>query len=168
MVPAQTVRVTFMRFVYDLDHTLIDSSHRQLTRADGSLDLDHWREHCTREKIFADGLLPLAFHAKRNMTRFVEVIACTARVMSSADYDFLRDNGLNFERILSRPMDCQMSDALLKETLLRADAMEQGESFYRYARRSIMIDDNKNVLNHLSGLGFRCYNAISINEALGA
>ena len=157
-----------MRFIYDLDHTLIDSSHRQLTREDGSLDLDHWREHCTREKIFADGLLPLAFHARRNIQRHVEVIACTARIMSSADYDYLREHGLNFDRILSRPTGCNMSDHLLKESLLFADAVEQGESFYRYARRSVMIDDNKNVLNHLTGLGFRCYDAISINEALSA
>jgi hypothetical protein len=49
-----------MIYIFDLDHTVIDSSHRQLTRADGSLDLDHWIENCTREKIYQDKLLPLA------------------------------------------------------------------------------------------------------------
>jgi hypothetical protein len=49
-----------MHFIFDLDHTVIDSSHRQLTNADGSLDLAHWRENCTHEKIMADTLLPLA------------------------------------------------------------------------------------------------------------
>ena len=28
-----------MRFIYDLDHTVIDSTHRQATLADGSIDL---------------------------------------------------------------------------------------------------------------------------------
>ena len=49
-----------MRYIFDLDHTVIDSSHRQLTKADGSLDLAHWITNNTREKIMADSLLPLA------------------------------------------------------------------------------------------------------------
>ena len=49
-----------MRYIFDLDHTVIDSSHRQLTKADGSLDLAHWIANNTREKIMADSLLPLA------------------------------------------------------------------------------------------------------------
>ena len=48
------------RFIFDLDHTVIDSSHRQATRPDGSLDLDHWRENSTPAMIEADSLLPLA------------------------------------------------------------------------------------------------------------
>ena len=41
-----------MLYIFDLDHTVIDSSHRQITRADGSLDLDAWIENSTRKKIF--------------------------------------------------------------------------------------------------------------------
>lgn len=168
MVPAQTERVTVMRFIFDLDHTLLDSSHRAATRADGSLDLDHWRENSTRELILRDRALPLLPHARRLIGKHAEVIACTARVMSAADYECLRSHGLHFDDVLSRPEGDNTSDHLLKERLLMAYAMDSGESFYRFARRSIMIDDNKNVLNHLTGLGFRCYDAISINEALSA
>jgi hypothetical protein len=49
-----------MRFIYDLDHTVIDSTHRQATLADGSLDLAHWIENNTPELIARDSLLPLA------------------------------------------------------------------------------------------------------------
>ena len=47
-----------MLYIFDLDHTVIDSSHRQLTREDGSLDLDNWIENCTHEKIMQDSLFP--------------------------------------------------------------------------------------------------------------
>lgn len=158
-----------MRFIFDLDHTLIDSSHRQLTRPDGSLDLAHWRENCTYEMVMRDRLLPLAEQARDLLYRDnCEVMACTARVMGRADYEYLRSVGLVFDEILSRPSTCDLPDARLKEMLLRATAYERGESFYRFARRSIMIDDNLSVLDHLRGFGFRCYNAISINAALAA
>jgi hypothetical protein len=159
-----------MRFIFDLDHTLIDSSHRSLTRADGSLDLAHWRENCTRDAIMRDLPLPLMAHARRlHESAHCEVIACTARVMSGADYEYLAAYGILFDEILSRPNGDQSSDASLKERLLREYAFAIGEmNFYRFARRSIMVDDNENVLKHLQALGFRVYNAISINEALCA
>ncbi|MDG1859332.1 MAG: hypothetical protein P8I94_09525, partial [Emcibacteraceae bacterium] len=56
-------------YIFDLDHTLIDSSHRQLTDANGSLDLTHWIENCTREKIMGDKLLPLEKKKKTSFTK---------------------------------------------------------------------------------------------------
>jgi hypothetical protein len=75
--------------VYDLDHTLIDSSHRAITRADGSLDLDAWRAMSTRG------------------------------VLGPADYEFLRVHGLAPRVILSRPYGDVSSDGPLKVRLLR-------------------------------------------------
>ena len=155
-----------MRFIFDLDHTLIDSSHRQLTRADGSLDLTHWRENCTRDAISRDSLLPLARECRQLIADNANVIACTARVMSPADYDFLKVHGLEFDAILSRPVGCNDSDHLLKEWLLRDYANTLGLSFRRFARGSGMLDDNANVLAHLKSLGFHCMNAISLNNTL--
>jgi len=157
-----------MRFIFDLDHTLVDSSHRQLTLADGSLDLNAWRENCTYDQIMRDRPLPLLAQCRDLMDRHVEVIACTARVMGAADYEYLQGFGLAFDAILSRPEGDNTPDHILKERLLMAYAVDSGESFYRFARRSIMFDDNKNVLEHLTGLGFRCYDAISINARLSA
>ena len=48
--------------VFDLDHTLIDSSHRQIYKPDGSLDLDEWRRLSTWDNIKNDSLLPLCHH----------------------------------------------------------------------------------------------------------
>ena len=156
-----------MRFIYDLDHTLLDSSHRQATLPNGDLDLAHWIENSTPEKVMRDSLLPLAYHAKRNMGR-CEVIACTARVMGAADYELLLSHGLIFDRILSRPTGVTVSDAKLKAALLWQDAAEQGQNFYRYARQSLVFDDNENVNIALTSFGFRCYDALSLNKELAA
>ena len=154
-----------MRLIYDLDHTLIDSSHRQLTREDGSLCIDSWRKMSTREYIFSDSLLPMAEHCKRNLGR-IEVIACTARVMSDHDHDFLLAHGLQFDAVLSRPEGVSLKDDALKVGLLKGYALAKGIGFTQFARQSIMFDDNKNVLSTLTRHGFRCYDAIEINQKL--
>ena len=40
-----------MIYIFDLDGTVIDSSHRQLALPNGDIDLTHWRENSTKEKI---------------------------------------------------------------------------------------------------------------------
>ena len=32
-----------MRFIFDLDQTVIDSNHRRVCNIDGTIDLAHWR-----------------------------------------------------------------------------------------------------------------------------
>ena len=54
-----------MIYIFDLDGTVIDSSHRQLALPNGDIDLTHWKENSTKEKIFKDELLPLARYMKR-------------------------------------------------------------------------------------------------------
>ena len=59
--------------VYDLDGTLIDSTHRYKAE-NGKIDLPHWREHDTAEFIKNDSLMKLAERAKsdiENPTRYV-------------------------------------------------------------------------------------------------
>ena len=72
-----------MLYIFDLDGTVIDSSHRQNTLPDGSLDLAHWVENNTPEKILSDSLLPLAekMRSVRSATDTVAVI--TARVIGA-------------------------------------------------------------------------------------
>jgi hypothetical protein len=154
-----------MFYIFDLDHTVIDSSHRQLTRADGSLDLAHWIENCSREKIFRDSLLPLADQMRDLIARGRDVVICTARVMSDADYDFLYANGLYTPWVLSRPMGSRLGDADLKKGLLRAFAQRQNVPWARFARTSIMLDDNESVLAMLESEGFRAYHPARWNRA---
>lgn len=154
---------------WDLDGTVIDSSHRQLTLADGSLDLDNWRKNCTRDKIMRDGLLPLAKLMRNHYLHADIVVVCTARVLSEFDYEFLDRNILPFDVMLSRPEGNQLSDHHLKERLLRGFARERGLPFESVAnRRSFFYDDNPKVLNHMSNLGFSVVDTKRLNLALSA
>jgi len=159
--------------IFDLDHTLIDSSHRQEFFTNGALNLSHWRENSVKGKIFADKLiLPmLDFYKKMHRAKKVfgelydfQVIACTARVMSEYDFQYLKNNDLHFDTILSRPVDCTDKDHLLKEWLLRDYASSRGYSFQKFANLATMIDDNLSVLQHLARLGFSTVDALKFNK----
>ena len=153
-----------MIYIFDLDHTVIDSSHRQLTRADGSLDLDHWIENCTREKIYQDKLLPLARLMRSAYSQGHQVIVCTARVLSVWDHAFLADHDLKAHAILSRPMGCADADDMLKENLL-FDYFK-GVPLARWTRQAYFYDDNKNVLKMAKKLGIHARDAVQLNSKL--
>ena len=153
-----------MIYIFDLDHTVIDSSHRQLTRADGSLDLDHWIENCTREIIYQDKLLPLARLMRSAYSQGHQVIGCTARVLSVWDHAFLADNNLRAHAILSRPMGCADADDVLKENLL-FDYFK-GVPLARWTRQAYFYDDNKNVLKMAKKLGIYARDAVQLNSKL--
>lgn len=89
--------------IFDLDETIIDSSHRTPNHPDGTLDLNAYFENKTRENIFKDKLLPLADKMKEMYdSGFFHVVICTARLMNQDDYDFLEFHGLNFHEIYER------------------------------------------------------------------
>jgi len=158
-----------MHFIFDLDHTVVDSSHRQATRPDGSLDLDHWRENSTAKLIERDSLLPLA-HEWRKIQRKgnAKIIVCTARVMGPADYFYFGSRGLFAETVISRTEGDRTPDDLLKLRGLKRYARENGMSWRRFCKTAIMFDDNLNVIETLTNNGLVCHNSISINESLGA
>ncbi|NDC25475.1 MAG: hypothetical protein EBZ49_15290 [Proteobacteria bacterium] len=88
--------------IFDLDGTVIDSSHRQNTLPDGSLNLEHWLENNTHEKIMADSLLPLAASMKAIKAAGHTVIICTARSPHPSNHIFLEEQGLGHDVFLSR------------------------------------------------------------------
>ena len=152
-----------MRFIYDLDHTVIDSTHRAATLPDGSIDLDHWREHSTPELIAKDRLLPLAGHWKTQRARGCEIVVCTARVMGQVDLDFLDAHGLHFDAMISRAEGDTSPDAILKERGLRNYAYSQDIAWARFCKFSVMLDDNESVISHLTARGLRVYNSLILN-----
>ena len=77
--------------IFDLDGTIIDSSHRQMVKPDGTLDLAKWFENATAEKIFADKVLPLAQQVRKRQKAGDYVLVCTARNMTFADFEFLQN-----------------------------------------------------------------------------
>jgi phosphoglycolate phosphatase-like HAD superfamily hydrolase len=151
-------------FIFDLDHTVIDSSHRQSTLPCGSLDLAHWIENNTPEKIAKDTLLPLADIWKNAKKSGETIGVCTARVLQDADYEFLADNGLEFDFILSRPMGDNTGDAELKKRLLTEYAQYEKQSLPQFVRGiQAFFDDNKSVLKMLKSIGVKTYDALEIN-----
>ena len=155
-----------MIYIFDLDHTVIDSSHRQLTRPDGSLDLQNWIENCTLEKIMADKLLPLARLMRSAYSQGHQVLICTARNLSLFDYMFLGDNDLFANAILSRPDGDNRPDDELKRDLLLKHF--EGIPLARWARNAVFYDDNQAVLAMAEKLGIRTKNAIQLNAKMGA
>ena len=155
-----------MIYILDLDHTVIDSSHRQLTRPDGSLDLQNWIENCTLDKIMADKLLPLARLMRSAYSQGHQVLICTARNLSLFDYMFLGDNDLFANAILSRPDGDNRPDDELKRDLLLKHF--EGVPLARWARNAVFYDDNLAVLAMAEKLGIRTKNAIQLNAKMGA
>ena len=150
--------------IFDLDGTIVNSDHRKLTSNDGSINLNHWRENCTREKIFADTLLPLADHWKAVQgIRDNFIIVCTARVMSEADFDFLRSHGLKWEFMVSRTEGDSRGDAMMKFCKLYELANSLSLSWRGFASRCEMFDDNLSVIDLLSASGIMVNNATACN-----
>ncbi len=82
--------------IYDLDGTVIDSSHRYRTDETGeNIDLQFWIENSTPDMIAKDSLLP---HSKQMFKDLAcldtVVIVATARTMelNDANFDYIIEN----------------------------------------------------------------------------
>jgi len=148
--------------IFDLDGTTIDSSHRQATLSNGNLNLKHWFKNATPSKIFNDKVLPLALQVRRRQKKGDYVIVHTARNMTYADYEFLMENGICPNKIISRPIGNNTADGVLKRkqlsSLLNLKPFKQA--------RKIMFDDNLEVKKEVSKLGVQVFNPNKLNERL--
>ena len=153
--------------IFDLDGTVIDSTHRQATKADGSLDLDHWFENNTHEKIMADSLLPLAKSMRALMAAGHKIVICTARAVQNADKLFLAINRLPYHALLHREIGNMESDASLKIRLLEQYFIGEGFACAADAK-PLMFDDNLKVIDAMVSIGIKCYDATIINRRLAA
>ena len=89
--------------VFDLDGTIIDSSHRTPNKPDGTLDLQGYYDNRTRENIFKDTLLPLADKIRKMYNSgLYHIVICTAREIDQDDLDFLDYHNINFHEMLDR------------------------------------------------------------------
>jgi hypothetical protein len=79
--------------IYDMDGTIVDSSHRYRTITENGntrIDLAHWRAN--EYRAMDDGLLPLAAQYMRELAdKDVYVIIATARVMHAPDWQFVNE-----------------------------------------------------------------------------
>jgi hypothetical protein len=102
--------------IYDMDGTIVDSSHRYRTIVDDTgerIDLDYWREN--EYRAMQDQLLPLAEQYKRDiLDPNCYVVIATARVMHEPDWQFVRERLGMPDYFISRPEDSNISGKLLK------------------------------------------------------
>jgi hypothetical protein len=136
--------------IWDLDGTVIDSSHRYSTLPNGDIDLPRWIADNTRANIEQDTLLPLARLMQSNHRQGDIVIICTARVLGVWDHCFLADHGIKAQFILSRALGDNRGDAEMKRQKLLA----------------LFADDNQGVLDMAEKLGIRTRNAVQLNFKL--
>ena len=135
--------------IFDLDGTTIDSDHRQATLPNGNLDLKHWFENSTAEKIFDDKVLPLAQEIRRRNKKGDYTIICTARNLQYADLEFMMENGLLADKVISRPKGNMENDAKLKRKQLNSFlSLKQ----FKNANK-VMFDDNDQVRSELRQIG---------------
>jgi len=75
-------------FLFDLDETVIDSTHRQ------GETLSDWRRMNTPANVMRDSTLPLASTMIQAISEGLDVGICTSRVMGSVDRVWLRMRGM--------------------------------------------------------------------------
>jgi len=151
-----------MLFIFDLDGTAIDSSHRQNTLPDGSLNLVDWLDNNTPDRIAQDTLLPLGRQWALGLQHKVAII--TARSFQDADYAFLEKHDLRYDFIYSRKAGDTTPDAQLKRLALYRLANDLGKSVRWLAAFATFYDDNLSVLDMASELGIKTVNATTYNN----
>tara|TARA_B100002019_G_C20888618_1_gene412322 strand:- start:88 stop:564 length:477 start_codon:yes stop_codon:yes gene_type:complete len=150
--------------IFDLDGTVIDSSHRQATLPDGTLNLEHWFENATPEKIFDDTVLPLAQQIRKRQRAGDFTIVCTARNMQDADFEFLQNEGICPDKIISRPAGNMEADGSLKRKQLNSFL-----SLKQFAKANkVMFDDAASVRQTLRKIGISVIHPDKINQRLEA
>ena len=79
--------------IYDMDGTIVDSSHRYRTIVDDTgekIDLEFWREN--QYNAMNDSLLPMAEQYRKDLQdENCYVIIATARVMNAPDWQFVKE-----------------------------------------------------------------------------
>ena len=153
-----------MLFIFDLDGTVIDSSHRALANADGSINLDHWRENSTAKMLAKDKLLPLANGWKAIDRKRHQIVVMTARVMGMVDYTFLINNGLYADFIYSRPEGVTLSDDILKRNFLISLKRDIKKSLAWIRSHAVMFDDNANIRYTMRNELIRAYDPAQYNK----
>jgi FMN phosphatase YigB (HAD superfamily) len=157
-----------MIYIFDLDGTVIDSSHRQLALPNGDIDLTHWRENSTKEKIFRDELLPLARYMKRAIANpNTKTAICTARNLGKYDYQYLQQKNLVTDFILSRQNGDDRPDADMKREKIFNLLVSLKIPRNRWKISATIFDDNKSVLRMAKNdLNIISVNATKFNERI--
>lgn len=165
--------------IFDLDGTVIDTSHRYRDLPCGKIDLDFWFANSTPEMIAQDKLLPLAATWRAAYGAGHTVVVCTARDfdplngldLGAVYRDYLAANELHYHALLYRNLAGDdhkaLSDGDLKIRLLGDYARANG--FRSIAdMQAVMFDDNLHVIEALQRERVAMINAAKENRRIEA
>ena len=156
-------------FIFDLDETVIDSKHRTPNNPDGTLNLDGYIANHTRENVNKDSLLPLAGVMKTLKQNGCKVWILTARDMQQCDYDFLTDNNIVADKIMSRDKTRSQKHYRSSDGDYKAKWLKPLFNLRQFAKSHfIMFDDARPVITKMRSLGVTCLDAKKINARLAA
>ena len=147
-----------MRFIFDLDGTVIDSTHRQ------GDTLDDWRRLNTARNVALDSPLPLLDQMRDAIADDLDVIVCTSRVMAGRDFRWLDDHGIRGIDILCRAPSDNRTCGFFKLQLLHNYARSIDYTWARFCQTSIMFDDDIGVQNTLKSVGLRVIDPVNYNH----
>lgn len=136
-------------FIYDLDGTIIDSSHRATHDAQGNIDLPAWRQKNTKDHILKDSLMPLYWKLRADYKNGNMIILCTAREIGEWDKEFIHSHNIYFDKIISRDIGDVTTDSILKANQLAY--LYRLKQFAKYEK--VFYDDNLNNLKAIAKLG---------------
>ena len=146
-----------MRFIFDLDGTVIDSTHRQ------GDTLDDWHRMNTARNVALDSPLPLLDQMRDAIADDLDVIVCTSRVMAGRDFRWLDDHGIRGIDVLCRAPSDNRTCGFFKLQLLHNYARSIGYTWARFCKTSIMFDDDIGVQNTLRSVGLRVIDPLNYN-----
>ena len=133
--------------IYDMDGTIVDSSHRYRTVKDENgiekIDLQFWRDN--EHRAMDDGLLPMVEQYRKDLRdEACYVIIATARVMGDADWRFVREILGEPNYFIHRKPGDTRSGGLLKINGLRK--FFNLKNFREAWQNAIFYEDNTSYL----------------------
>ncbi len=131
-------------YLYDLDNTLVNSSHRQHLDDNGDLIVDQWVKDSIPELIKKDTInFPILEILKHTERRSDSLNICiTSRVMQKADYDFLDSYDITFDKFLHRGSGMMLHLKSVANSLTDEQL------------KSVLLENYFRLNNHRAGWGF--------------
>ena len=145
-------------FIFDLDGTTVDSSHRL---GDGSLA--DWRRNNTPANIQKDSPLPLAEQLKQAITDGLDCVILTSRVLGTADRVWLAHHGLEAPVIMSRHVCDDRPAGEYKLARLHELAVNRRMAWADLRDSVVVWDDDADVKVTLRGAGVRVVDPVQYN-----
>jgi phosphoglycolate phosphatase-like HAD superfamily hydrolase len=157
--------------IFDLDKTLIDSSHRTVKALkNGEFCLKTYIADCnTPELINKDSLLPLAKYAQMLIRVGQPFAVMTARYMTEVDREFLIRNGLiNHDTILMGRDSVSKEIRALSDVDYKLYQFKRLQAHFNTAQHFVMFDDMPDIIKAFGELdSVTSIDAVALNSALG-